>query len=137
MTSIWLVQCKDFILSNTFNILSKTRFLDKIWYAYQSPVPCCFIIKKFGNSYVALSFRDYLQKKLTYRWHQYLDIELKISDQECHVLSNMPHWPKTLASLLRYWAVQTVIATLGKICVILMHHRSPWFLQFHLRTFQP
>lgn len=54
-----------------------------------------------------------------------LDIKLKISDQECHMFSNTPHWSKPLPSLLRYWAIHTVISTIGKICVILMHHRGP------------
>lgn len=62
----------------------------------------------------------------------YLDIKLKVSDQECHMLSNAPHWPRSLPSLLRYCAVYMVITMLGKICVILMHHRSPGLLQFHL-----
>lgn len=66
----------------------------------------------------------------------YLDIKLKVSDQEPHMLSNTPHWPRSLPPLLRYCALYMVITVLGKVCVILMHHRSPGFLQFHLRSFE-
>lgn len=66
-----------------------------------------------------------------------LDIKLKVSDQKCHMFSNTPHWSKTLPSLLSYWAIYAVIPMFGKICVILMHHRSPRFLQLHLCSLKP
>lgn len=85
---------------------------------------------------VILLSNDNWQNAHRYLTGNYLNIELKISDQEGHVLSNMPHWSKALPSMLGYRWLSRVISNFSKVNMILMHSKSPWFFQLHLCPFK-
>lgn len=59
-----------------------------------------------------------------YLTRNHLNIELKISDQEGHVLSDMPHWSKTLPSMTGHRWLSRVISKFNKVNMILMHGKD-------------